>query len=110
MNPFCPSPVGTKKITVGVASANIAVTAGRQAVLSSPISNTDIIHVEFGATNVIAAVIPVAGGAQGGTPILPGGQIEISVPSGQFGIIGNFLAYISGTAAQTLLYTEGGDV
>lgn len=118
MGPFAPKRLPTTRVTVGVASANVAVVPGRQVILSAPIGNADIVYVEFGETNAVAAVVPVAGGAKGGTPIFPGNQIELTVPSGQTevtqanpgGFVGNFLAYISGTAAQSLLITEGGDV
>ena len=78
MGPFAPVGVGTTKVTVGLASANIAVTPGRQIILSCPLANSDICYVEFGPTNAVAAAIPVAGGAKGGLPLLPGSQIEIT--------------------------------
>lgn len=110
MGPFSPAVTPTTVVTVGVASANIAVDAGRQVILTAPATNTDIVYVEFGETNAVAAVVPIAGGAVGGFPLLPGSMIELTVPSGQYALIGNFLAHISLTAAQRLFITEGGDV
>lgn len=110
MAPFIPGSSSTTRVTAGVASANVAVVAGRQMILSAPIGNSDIVYVEFGASNAIAAVVPVAAGAKGGMPILPGSMIEITVPAGQAGFVNaTHMAYISGTAAQDLLLTEGND-
>lgn len=114
MGPFSPGAVATSRVTVGVASANIACVAGRQVILTAPATNADVVYVEFGPTSAVLAVVPVAGAAKGGTPLLPGAMIELSIPAGANSavtpLIGNFLAYISLTAGQSLWITEGADV
>lgn len=111
MGPFSPIALSTTRLLAGVASANLLLRGLGQLILTAPVTNTAIIYIEFGPTNVTAAIIPVAAGPiLGGIPLLPGAVIEITVPSGQRGLIGNYLAYIAGAAAQDLLVTEGGDV
>lgn len=106
MGPFKANSVGTQAFTSGVASANRgSLSAGSQAVFTAPASNIDIIYIEFVSTAAGAAVVPVAGGASGGFPLLPGTQIELSVPADR-----QFLADIGLTASQAYKVTLGTDV
>lgn len=109
--PFSPISTCCTRVTVGVASANVAVVAGRQIVLKAANTNSDNVYVEFGAANTVAAVVPAAGGALGGFTLGPGDMVELTVPAGQtpLHVTGNFLAYISGTAAQSLFISQGQD-
>jgi len=106
MAPFKVMALGTVKVTCGLASACIANPqgAGAQVVISAPQSNTDVCYVEFVATIAGVAVVPVAAGALGSFPINPGAQLELTVPYNM-----GFIAHISLTAAQTLLFSSGGD-
>ena len=90
----------TSALTVGTASANVALgTGGSHLLLTNVGSN--VVYVNLGLANTITASIPASGTPAAGIPILPNSQIQLYA-----GTV-TWLAAISAATGNTLYITPG---
>ncbi|MBW8066849.1 MAG: hypothetical protein GJU73_05320 [Ferrovum sp.] len=92
----------TVAIAVGTASANAAlVTPGEQYQAQIVNDGTNVVYVNFGTDNTVAAAVPASGTPAQGFPILPNSRIVISIGST------TWIAAIAAATGNTLLITVG---
>ena len=90
----------TAALTVGTASANVAIPSGGRHLLLTN-SGSNVVYIALGTDNTVSAAIPASGAPASGIPLLPNSQTILYAGTG------TYVAAIAAATGNTLFVTPG---